>query len=201
MRRALALLAPVLLAAGCVTETPEEPVRRSFTWVSDSTTTRYTEKDARNALVLPVGIEVPEETFVTDALSLTFYPGEEARRNGDRLYHGLTIAICRGLGDAGGAAGPRILERPDRDVVLLEQGSATALQVQEVVERGRPWGYVGTGRHFADYYEMTGCMNGRRWSGTGTYPDEFLRELLLRLRRAIPFPSAIPDRSPATARD
>ena len=137
----------------------------------------------------------------TDALSLPFSPGAEARRNGDRLYHGLTIAICRGLDDAGGAAGPRILERPDRDVVLLEQGSAIALQVQEVVERGRPWGYVGTGRHFADYYEMTGCMNGRRWSGTGTYPDEFLRELLLRLRRAIPFPSAIPDRSPAPARD
>lgn len=176
--RSLAALVPVLLAAGCVTETPEEPVRRSFTWVSDATTTRYTEKDARDALVLPVDYELPADAFVTDALSFTFYPGAKTPRD-LWPYRNLTIAVCRGLGEEYSAT--MVLDRPDRIVLVLRDDNPVVRDLRETVERGRPWGYVTQERHYADYYESFGCMNGRRWRGTGVYPDEFLAELLERI--------------------
>ncbi len=62
------LLALAALAAGCVEVEPQYE-RRTSVWVSDSTSSGYTENDARRALVLPADVLPPGEPV---AASISF---------------------------------------------------------------------------------------------------------------------------------
>jgi hypothetical protein len=178
LRTASLLSVLAALAAGCVDVSPKYE-RRTSVWVSDSTTSGYTENDARRALVLPAGVLPPGEPF---AASLSFGGsglGDEARA--DPHVRPLAVAIVHG----GPAA--RRLPADGADVFVFADGSAGALAVAGLVARERPW-LLGNAEDDADAASGTdllylrGCMERRKWVSRSVWPDPHMSLFLDRLR-------------------
>ena len=166
------------LVAGCVEVEPQYE-RRTSVWVSDSTTSGYTENDARLALVLPAGVLPPGEPV---SASLSFGGaglGDAARA--DPHVRPLAVAIVRG--------GPDAARRPAEgaDVFVFADGSAGALAVEGLVARERPW-LLGNAEDDEDVASGTdllylrGCMDGRKWVSRSIWPDPHMSLFLDRLR-------------------
>ena len=178
IRTASLLSVLAALAAGCVeVEPPYE--RRTSVWVSDSTTSGYTENDARVAFVLPAGVLPPGEPF---AASLSFGGsglGGEARA--DPHVRPLAVAIVHG----GPAA--RRLPAGGADVFVFAEGSAGAFAVGGLVAREKPW-LLGNAEDDdvaasgADLLYLRGCMERRKWVARSVWPDPHMSLFLDRLR-------------------
>jgi hypothetical protein len=178
LRTASLLSALAALAAGCVEVEPQYE-RRTSVWVSDSTTSGYTENDARRALVLPAGVLPPGEPF---AASLSFGGsglGREARA--DPHVRPLAVAVVHG----GPAA--RRLPADGADVFVFAEGSAGALAVEGLASREKPW-LLGNAEDDedaasgADLLYLRGCMERRKWVSRSTWPDPHMSLFLDRLR-------------------
>jgi hypothetical protein len=178
LRTASLLSALAALAAGCVEVEPQYE-RRTSVWVSDSTTSGYTENDARRALVLPAGVLPPGEPF---AASLSFGgSGLGAEARADPHVRPLAVAVVHG----GPAA--RRLPAEGADVFVFADGSAGALAVEGLVARERPW-LLGNAEDDedvasgADLLYLRGCMERRKWVARSTWPDPHMSLFLDRLR-------------------
>ena len=93
LRTASLLSILAALAAGCVDVSPKYE-RRTSVWVSDSTTSGYTENDARRALVLPADVLPPGEPV---AASISFGGASLSREaREDPHVRPLAVAILLG---------------------------------------------------------------------------------------------------------
>lgn len=179
-RSAFVLLAfAAAFAGGCVQVEPEYE-RRTSVWVSDSTTSGYTENDARRAFVPPAGVLPPGEPF---AASLSFGgSGLSAAARADPHVRPLSVAIVHG-----GAAARRV-PADGADVFVFSEGSAGAFAVEGLVAREKPWllgnaedddEEVASG---ADLLYLRGCMDRRKWVSRSVWPDPHMSLFLDRLR-------------------
>ena len=156
--RSALLFALAALAAGCVEVEPQYE-RRTSVWVSDSTSSGYTENDARRALVLPASREAREDPHVRP----------------------LAVAILLG--------GPAAARRPSAgaDVFLFAEGSAGALAVEGLVAREKPW-LLGNAEDDDEAASgenllyLRGCMDRRKWTSRSVWPDPHMSLFLDRLR-------------------
>jgi len=178
LRTASLLSVLAALAAGCVDVSPKYE-RRTSVWVSDSTTSGYTENDARRALVLPPGVRAPDAPL---AASLSFGgAGLSAEARSDPHVRPLAIAIC----DRGPTA--RRLAANGADVFVLNAKSPAALAVEGLVSRERPW-LLGnaepeSGAEPAEnLLYLRGCMIDHKWVSRSTWPDPHMTLFLDRLR-------------------
>ena len=178
-RSALVLFAfAAAFAGGCVEVAPQYE-RRTSVWVSDSTSSGYTENDARRAFVPPAGVLPPGEPF---AASLSFGgSGLGAAARADPHVRPLAAAIVHG-----GPAARRI-PADGADVFVFADGSAGALAVEGLVARQRPW-LLGNAEDDEDVASGTdllylrGCMEGRKWVSRSIWPDPHMALFLDRLR-------------------
>ena len=172
------LLALAALAAGCVQVEPQYE-RRTSVWVSDSTSSGYTENDARRALVLPADVLPPGEPV---AASISFGGAglsREARE--DPHVRPLAVAILVG--------GPSAARRPSAgaDVFLFAEGSPGALAIEGLVAREKPW-LLGNAEEddeaasAENLLYLRGCMDRRKWTSRSVWPDPHMSLFLDRLR-------------------
>ena len=165
-------------AAGCVQVEPQYE-RRTSVWVSDSTTTGYTENDARRALVLPADVLPPGEPV---AASLSFGgAGLSGGAREDSHVRPLVVAVLRG--------GPSAARRPSAgaDVFFFAEGSSGAFAVEGLSAREKPWllgnaeedDAVASGENLL---YLRGCMNGRKWTSRSIWPDPHMSLFLDKLR-------------------
>ena len=174
-------LLPVLavLAAGCVEIEPQYE-RRTSVWVSDSTTSGYTENDARRALVLPADVLAPGEPV---ASSLSFGgAGLSSEAREDPHVRPRVVAVLHG--------GPAAARRPSAgaDVFFFPEGSPGALAVEGLLSRERPWllgnandddDAVASGE---DVLYLRGCADRRKWVSRSVWPDPHMSLFLDKLR-------------------
>ena len=172
------LLALAALAAGCVEVEPQYE-RRTSVWVSDSTSSGYTENDARRALVLPADVLTPGEPV---AASISF-GGASLSREAREDPHVRPLAVAILLG------GPAAARRPSAgaDVFLFAEGSAGALAVEGLVAREKPW-LLGNAEDDDEAASgenllyLRGCMDRRKWTSRSVWPDPHMSLFLDRLR-------------------
>ena len=172
------LLALAALAAGCVEVEPQYE-RRTSVWVSDSTSSGYTENDARRALVLPADVLPPGEPV---AASISF-GGASLSREAREDPHVRPLAVAILLG------GPAAARRPSAgaDVFLFAEGSAGALAVEGLVAREKPW-LLGNAEEDDEAASgenllyLRGCMDRRKWTSRSVWPDPHMSLFLDRLR-------------------
>ena len=176
--RSALLFALAALAAGCVEVEPQYE-RRTSVWVSDSTSSGYTENDARRALVLPADVLPPGEPV---AASISFGGASLSREaREDPHVRPLAVAILVG--------GPSAARRPSAgaDVFLFAEGSAGALAVEGLVAREKPW-LLGNAEEDDEAASgenllyLRGCMNGRKWTSRSIWPDPHMSLFLDKLR-------------------
>ena len=172
------LLALAALAAGCVEVEPQYE-RRTSVWVSDSTSSGYTENDARRALVLPADVLPPGEPV---AASISF-GGASLSREAREDPHVRPLAVAILLG------GPAAARRPSAgaDVFLFAEGSPGALAVEGLVAREKPW-LLGNAEEDDEATSgenllyLRGCMDRRKWTSRSVWPDPHMSLFLDRLR-------------------
>ena len=176
--RSALLLALAALAAGCVEVEPQYE-RRTSVWVSDSTSSGYTENDARRALVLPADVLPPGEPV---AASISFGGASLSREaREDPHVRPLAVAILVG--------GPAAARRPSAgaDVFLFAEGSPGALAVEGLVAREKPW-LLGNAEDDDEAASgenllyLRGCMDRRKWTSRSVWPDPHMSLFLDRLR-------------------
>ena len=176
--RSALLFALAALAAGCVEVEPQYE-RRTSVWVSDSTSSGYTENDARRALVLPADVLPPGEPV---AASISFGGASLSREaREDPHVRPLAVAILVG--------GPSAARRPSAgaDVFLFAEGSAGALAVEGLVAREKPW-LLGNAEDDDEAASgenllyLRGCMDRRKWTSRSVWPDPHMSLFLDRLR-------------------
>ena len=176
--RSALLFALAALAAGCVQVEPQYE-RRTSVWVSDSTSSGYTENDARRALVLPADVLPPGEPV---AASISF-GGASLSREAREDPHVRPLAVAILLG------GPAAARRPSAgaDVFLFAEGSAGALAVEGLVAREKPW-LLGNAEEDDEAASgenllyLRGCMDRRKWTSRSVWPDPHMSLFLDRLR-------------------
>ena len=176
--RSALLFALAALAAGCVEVEPQYE-RRTSVWVSDSTSSGYTENDARRALVLPADALPPGEPV---AASISF-GGASLSREAREDPHVRPLAVAILLG------GPAAARRPSAgaDVFLFAEGSAGALAVEGLVAREKPW-LLGNAEEDDEAASgenllyLRGCMDRRKWTSRSVWPDPHMSLFLDRLR-------------------
>lgn len=172
------LLALAALAAGCVEVEPQYE-RRTSVWVSDSTSSGYSENDARRALVLPADVLPPGEPV---AASISF-GGASLSREAREDPHVRPLAVAILIG------GPAAARRPSAgaDVFLFAEGSAGALAVEGLVAREKPW-LLGNAEDDDEAASgenllyLRGCMDRRKWTSRSVWPDPHMSLFLDRLR-------------------
>ena len=176
--RSALLLALAALAAGCVQVEPQYE-RRTSVWVSDSTSSGYTENDARRALVLPADVLPPGEPV---AASISFGGASLSREaREDPHVRPLAVAILVG--------GPSAAHRPSAgaDVFLFAEGSPGALAIEGLVAREKPW-LLGNAEDDDEAASgenllyLRGCMDRRKWTSRSVWPDPHMSLFLDRLR-------------------
>ena len=167
-----------VLAAGCVEVEPQFE-RRTSVWVSDATTSGYTEDDARAALVLPPGVPAPSQPLSAVVCFGGAGLSEAARADAHVLP--LVVMVVEGGADASR------IPVAGADVFSFAAGSPAALAVEGLVARERPW-LLGNAEDDADAASGTdllylrGCMNERKWISRSTWPDPHMSLFLDRLR-------------------